>query len=562
MTESPPAGHLALAPDVLLAANLAALRQTQPSLHERVHWPVDGEHLFQDAAGAWTYRYRGAHFPFALDIETIAPLFDGIEPDTERELFLFGLGLGETLREALRRFPRARLLAWDRDPWVLRQVLCSHDWSEALTSGRLRFALGVDLVSHLEGAARWPVVWHPLLARVYTNERVLMEEGPLARRALVCVGDLFVDSLADALRAEGYSVYSFDAGRLALEELVHTVDTFGPELLFSIDHVNGLAEFCADRDLDYLCWEIDPATEVPQPLTRPAPRARVFTYREAHVADYRRAGFEHVEYLPLAADPERRRPIELSGQEREHYAAPLSFVGASLMGCVGAYQRTFLEQVEAHQPGSRALGQGVLYEVVRTQREDLSSFRVPELLERCLPGLRERCRAGGQEDPALLVGEICAAEKRLNYLAELAEHGAEVWGDDGWRQLEAHGVRYRGPALHEHDLPRIYSASTINIDVGRLYQSDIVTMRIFDILACGGFVLAEHSQALGELFEVGVEVESYRTLEELREKVARYLAQPDEARAIAERGRRAVLQRHRISQRVQTMLARSGHSPG
>jgi spore maturation protein CgeB len=154
-------------------------------------------------------------------------------------------------------------------------------------------------------------------------------------------------------------------------------------------------------------------------------------------------------------------------------------------------------------------------------------------------------------------GEIAAAEKRLAYVARLGRFGARVWGDEGWRAI-ADGAVYEGPAGHGLELTKIYCASQINVDVGRLYQSDIVTMRVFDVLACGGFVLAERSSALGELFEIGVEVECYATADELEAKVAHYLANPGAAHAIAQRGRAAVLQRHTIAARVARMLAVSG----
>lgn len=40
-------------------------------------------------------------------------------------------------------------------------------------------------------------------------------------------------------------------------------------------------------------------------------------------------------------------------------------------------------------------------------------------------------------------------------------------------------------------------------------------MQIFDIMACGGFVLADYSRELDEIFEIGREVETYRTIDEL-----------------------------------------------
>jgi spore maturation protein CgeB len=185
---------------------------------------------------------------------------------------------------------------------------------------------------------------------------------------------------------------------------------------------------------------------------------------------------------------------------------------------------------------------------------DYSHYAVPDCLDGVCPGFRDHEVSNGAIDPARYLGEIAAAEKRLNTMAALAAHAPAVWGDSGWQRLQDHGVRYLGSALHETELPLIYSGSTINVDVGRIYQNDIVTMRIFDILACGGFVLAEHSPALKELFEIGVEVESYSSLTELQEKVAYYLEHPEAARTIAERGRQAVLERHTIDQRIEAML--------
>ena len=158
--------------------------------------------------------------------------------------------------------------------------------------------------------------------------------------------------------------------------------------------------------------------------------------------------------------------------------------------------------------------------------------------------------------PAGLVPTGERPAKRV--VAALGRFGSHVWGDEGWRATEAHGVRYRGLAGHRVELNRIYSCAHVQLDVGRVYQADIVTMRVFDVLACGGFLLAERSDELGELFELGVELETWSELPELEEKLAHYLARPDEARRIAARGRAAVLERHTVRERVRRALASAG----
>ena len=80
-------------------------------------------------------------------------------------------------------------------------------------------------------------------------------------------------------------------------------------------------------------------------------------------------------------------------------------------------------------------------------------------------------------------------------------------------------------------------------------------MRVINVMACGGFLIAEHSESIQELFEVGKEIETYRTIEELETKVAHYLENPEEAREIAQRGLEAVRQRHTMRIRAASLLA-------
>jgi spore maturation protein CgeB len=538
----------------LLQKNLSALQASQPDLHERLLLPVDGDHLQRDSSGAWTYRIQSNEFCASLTSDEARKAVSHVDPSHSEDLWIFGVGLGELLQELLERCPQANLVAWERDPWVMRQALAQNDFSAALSAGRLQLAMNADLGLMLEQSRPDALVLHPLFARLYNNERLLLDADLSLPRALVCCGTLFVESLASALRAEGYNVFSFDVERQSAEELQLVMDSWRPELVAGINHVQGLSEFCEENKLSYLCWEIDPSTDVPQPVSRPVPSTQIFTFRRANVLAYEQAGYEGTRYMPLAADPQRRRPMSLNADQRIRYAAPVSFVGASMVSQVEPFLETFQAQFEAWSGVRSSRGTEVIAQVLAEQRMDFSEYKVPVLLERELPDFRGYCASLGQEDPALLLAEVAAAEKRLNYLAELAPYNLVVWGDEGWDQLSAHGVVVKGPALHESELPMIYGGSLINVDVGRLYQSDIITMRVFDILACGGFVLAEHSTELELAFEVGVEIESYRTMAELKAKVAHFLAHPEAARAIAERGRQAVLDRHTIHGRVREML--------
>jgi spore maturation protein CgeB len=281
--------------------------------------------------------------------------------------------------------------------------------------------------------------------------------------------------------------------------------------------------------------------------------AFLFTWRAAHVDRYRASGFDHVEHTPLAANVRRRAPRP---SDDPNLGGEVVFVGSSLAAQVDDFHQRVVTDLAAFL-GSRSQALTVTAQVLEAQDQDLSQWSIPQLLEEAAPGfLGARSTRALPHDPTLLLGEIAAHHKRLAWVCALGKHDTRAWGDEGWRAAERYGVHYMGSAGHDRQLTEIYSTGRIHLDIGRLYQSDIVTMRVFDVLAAGGFVLAEHSPDLAELFKMGTELISYRNASDLREKVSYYLSHPDEAAEIAGAGHRAVVQRHAIRGRIKEMLMR------
>jgi spore maturation protein CgeB len=567
----------------MLRPNLEALARRDPELVQRIGWPVESDHVVMDDSGEIIYRLQQGRYRLSLSEDAVRRSLPAGAPEGA-EIFVFGVGLGELIEAILSPAaarPDLRVVAWERDPWLLRLALGQNDWTAALASGRLRLLLGSDLVEAAVATAgrvaTGPTVVHPFLAAVYRQERTwLVPETAVRPLVLLCAGGVFTDDLASALGALGFALYTLDLRRLSREELDREAARLRPTLIAAINYTEGLAEFAAAHRCKLICWEVDPTTSAPPrcPTEDAAAGAAagaggggafLFTYRRAQVEELRAGGFAHVEYLPLGADPARRTPVPLTGADRARYGAPVSFVGSSLQPQAPGFRQSFLTGFATGDPGAVSRATALLDEVLAEQRQDFSRDLIAGALARRCPDL-------ARADPARLAqlarwaGEIAAAEKRLAYVARLGRFGARVWGDEGWQSVNRARlpteVEYLGPAGHGLELTKIYCATQVNVDIGRLYQADIVTMRVFDVLACGGFVLAERSPALAELFEIGVEVECYATADELSAKVAHYLAHPAAAQAIALRGRAAVQQRHTIAARVARMLAVSGARAG
>jgi len=168
--------------------------------------------------------------------------------------------------------------------------------------------------------------------------------------------------------------------------------------------------------------------------------------------------------------------------------------------------------------------------------------------------LKDICISEAERDElvSLLDGVLSALYRQRGVGIMGRFNGASaVWGDPGWTDIHPH---YRGGADHGEELTLIYCASGMNLDVPRLYQRQTITMRIFDILASGGFVLAERSAALEAVFEEDRHLAYYDSHDNLNEVLGQWVNAPLERETIAKAGRQEVLNKHQIRHRVETIL--------
>ncbi len=116
------------------------------------------------------------------------------------------------------------------------------------------------------------------------------------------------------------------------------------------------------------------------------------------------------------------------------------------------------------------------------------------------------------------------------------------------RGLPAHAV---GGVLSDKALVQLYSRARIHLGFATVGETHTGTQRItqvrlrdFEVPMSGAFYLTEHSDELAEFFTPGVEIETWRTRDELRDKCRHYLAHENARRSIAASGRARALREH------------------
>ncbi len=152
---------------------------------------------------------------------------------------------------------------------------------------------------------------------------------------------------------------------------------------------------------------------------------------------------------------------------------------------------------------------------------------------------------------------------RKQFFMGLLDYDFKVWGTE-WSLNTDVGrrVQNENKRMNPEEYIKIFSASKININLhsstsleGIDPLGDFVNPRVFEIAACGGFQLVDNRHELAGLMECGKEVETFSSLDELRDKIDHYLKNKDERLEIAGAGRKRVLADHTFERRMEDLLA-------
>lgn len=149
---------------------------------------------------------------------------------------------------------------------------------------------------------------------------------------------------------------------------------------------------------------------------------------------------------------------------------------------------------------------------------------------------------------------------RQRMLLGLIDLAPKIWGE-GWGTTEvAKLAPERGARFDLFEMIRIFAATRINLNIhsanhvaGLDPDPDYVNPRTFELAACGAFQLVDARTPLAMMFGEN-ELVTFRSVTELREQIAYYLAHPDERAAITARARARVLAEHTFAHRVRRIF--------
>lgn len=340
-----------------------------------------------------------------------------------------------------------------------------------------------------------------------------------------------------------------------VEDMLRRVLSFRPDFVLTVNHLGvdregALAELLEKMSLPLASWFVDsPHLILHRYPGLARPNTAVFTWDEETADPLRKQGFPLVVHLPLAADERVFRP----GLKplRKTLRADAGFVGDSM---VAKAAERFADAAPTGLLARdyRKLAQG-LAEAPETAPADFLRRAFPEHAK-AFEELPNNERKLSYE--ALLTWEATRAY-RSGCVRKITAFDAVVAGDEHWKDVLPPSPSLRlAPRLdYYRDLPRFYPGVKVNLNCTSRQMKSAVNQRVFDVPACGGFVLTDRQTGLERLFEPGKETAVFDHPEEITDMVRHYLDHEAERRRLTQAARTRVLAEHTYERRLEQLLS-------
>jgi len=306
------------------------------------------------------------------------------------------------------------------------------------------------------------------------------------------------------------------------------------DAVFSVNYFPLVAQVCMDHNIKYLSWSYDNPLDVPSiEDTLGFSTNYVFLFDKKQVESYRKKGFSNIFHLPLAVNPDRLDHITLTKEEHILYQSEISFVGKLYQSPLGDYMSVMEDYAK-----------GYIDSICEAQLKLYGCYLVDELLtDPFLERINAHIHTLKPDTEFYLSKEAlsyaCATQitrkERLLLLSLLSSH-YQLKLYSGEQNALLKNAEYMGTCGYLHQMPKVFKASDINLNITLKILQTGIPLRALDILGCGGFLLSNYQEELAENFEHEKEIVLYESIEDAYEKADFYMKHSELREEIARNG--------------------------
>ena len=380
---------------------------------------------------------------------------------------------------------------------------------------------------------------------------------------LVYKWDIFpYNDIIDELKKQGHSmdVLAFPVKNhiqdSAFEKkLAEYLETGSYNAVFSVNYFTVISNTCHKYGIPYISWTCDaPLAGMRNPsVYNPENTIYVFDYKEYEY--FKDAGT--VKYLPLAGAPDRiSRLLTENGlcRDSRKYSYDISFVGNlydknRYDEMVNALPPYLCGYMDATVEAQLNVSGGNIINIMLTDDIMENASKYMDLKQ----GGKNLAELKLYFATSVLSYKAAAIMRRqaVNALSDIAAmHLFTTSSTDGLFKTIVHP-----PVKYHNEMPLVFAASKINLNITTPNIEDGIPLRVFDVLSAGGFLMTDYRPGLEKLFDIGKDLVVYDGINDLANKARYYLQHDKERELIAASGFDKLQKLHTYKHRIQAMFS-------
>ncbi len=331
-----------------------------------------------------------------------------------------------------------------------------------------------------------------------------------------------------------------------------------PLFVFTINYYPFISILCEKLHVFYVSMTVDvPVFEIFNTSIR-SPYNRIFLFDRDQYNEIHSENPSCIFHLPLGAACER-----ISGTlgDTDNYKYDISFVGslynekdplAKLSGLQNetkdAIDMAIRFQLESEVYGHLALDSAITPTIIDSLKQSDEDF-YPSALS-----IRDISKYVALKDYICPHMTYVERVKVLRLLGkELSRSSIHLFTNSSSKEL-SQAVTLHGTVDSLKEMPFVFRQSKINLNITTRSISSGLSQRIWDVLACRGFLITNYQPEIDLFFKDGIHLVTYKSYDELIEKASYYLSHEDERESIALNGYKEACETGSVTARTIEML--------
>lgn len=346
-----------------------------------------------------------------------------------------------------------------------------------------------------------------------------------------------LEKIADNIVICNKSCQDYNMDLELIQELLTKIHKEKVDFVFSLNFYPTIAQACEVANVIYISWTFDsPAL----PLYSKASLLkcnRLFIFDKSEYEKLLSLGRKNLWHMPLASSPDYFSEFI---EEKSEYDYSVSFVGSLYTN--NQYDKYFQESDDSYLNGycqgimsaqKQIFGASII-------EESLDNSRALELLDKL------NISAINGYDISEVFLATYALERKIssderkhyiniiaNYLASLKDYNEGKFALFSNDSLDNENVMNLGYISYELEMPKVFRKSKINLNFTVRNIHSGIPLRVFDVLACKGFLMMPYQAEIPDLFSDGEDLVLFFDEKDMLEKIDYYLKHDDEREKIA-----------------------------